>query len=95
MIHETAPQPFDHAPRSMAHRLGAILWPSFFAACVATMVCFALVDPLTLRDITFPGLEISRETGYAIGFFAFWAPRPHRACSPGSCCDPPAASTAR
>ena len=33
----------------------------------------ALVDPLTLRDITFPGLEISRETGYAIGFFAFWA----------------------
>ena len=73
MIHETAPQPFDHAPRSMAHRLGAILWPSFFAACVATMVCFALADPLTLRDITFPGLEISRETGYAIGFFAFWA----------------------
>jgi hypothetical protein len=69
---EHAPPPFDHPPRSMTQRLGAILWPSFFAACVATMVCFALIDPLTLRDITFPGLEIARETGYAIGFFAFW-----------------------
>lgn len=68
-----APLPFDHPPRSMAQRLGAILWPSFFAAAVSTMVCFAYIDPLTLRDITFPDLAISRETGYAIGFFAFWA----------------------
>jgi hypothetical protein len=73
MSPETVPQPFDHPPRSMAQRLGAILWPSFFAAAVSTMVCFALVDPLILRDITFPDLAISRETGYAIGFFAFWA----------------------
>ena len=49
MTRKTAPQPLDHAPRSMAQRLGAILWPSFFAAGVATMVCFALIDPLTLR----------------------------------------------
>ncbi|MBL8264368.1 MAG: hypothetical protein JNM58_18290 [Xanthomonadaceae bacterium] len=56
----------------MAQRLGAILWPSFFAAGVSTMVCFAMVDPLVLRDMTFPDLHISRETGYAIGFFAFW-----------------------
>ena len=73
MSHETAPLPFDHPPRSVAQRLGAILWPSFFAAGVSTMVCFAMIDPLTLRDITFPDLKISRETGYAIGFFAFWA----------------------
>ena len=72
MTHETAPAPFDHPPRPLSQRLGAILWPSFFAAGVATMVCFALIDPLILRDMTFPGLEISRETGYAIGFFAFW-----------------------
>jgi hypothetical protein len=72
MTQETAPAPFDHPPRPLSQRLGAILWPSFFAAGVSTMVCFALIDPLTLRDITFPGLEISRETGYAIGFFAFW-----------------------
>ena len=36
------------------------------------MVCFAMVDPLVLRDMTFPHLAISRETGYAIGFFMFW-----------------------
>lgn len=66
------PPPFDHPPRPLAQRLGAILWPSFFAAAVATMVCFALIDPLVLRDMTFPDLAITRETGYAIGFFAFW-----------------------
>ena len=68
----SAPLPFDHPPRSLSQRLGAILWPSFFAAGVSTMVCFALLDPLTLRDMTFPDLDIGRETGYAIGFFAFW-----------------------
>ena len=64
---------FDHPPRPLAQRLGAILWPSFFAAGVATMVFFAFVDPLELRDITFPGVEISRGAGYTIGFFMFWA----------------------
>lgn len=54
-------------------RWGAILWPSFFAAAVSTMVFFAKVDPIDLRDITWVGLEISREAGYTIGFFMFWA----------------------
>ena len=63
---------FDHAPRPLAQRLGAILWPSFFAAGVATMVFFAFVDPLQLRDMTFPDIEISRGLGYTIGFFMFW-----------------------
>ena len=63
---------FDHPPRPMAQRVGAILWPSFFAAGVATMVFFAFVDPLVLRDITFPGVEISRSLGYSIAFFMFW-----------------------
>ncbi|PJK04783.1 hypothetical protein CO610_11320 [Lysobacteraceae bacterium NML95-0200] len=63
---------FDHPPRPLAQRLGAILWPSFFAACVATMVFFAFVDPIELRDMTFPDLPISRVTGYSIGFFMFW-----------------------
>ena len=67
----TAPR-FDHPPRPMAQRVGAILWPSFFAAGVATMVFFAFVDPLALRDMTFPGIEISRGLGYSIGFFMFW-----------------------
>ena len=67
-----AEQPFDHPPRLLAQKVGAVLWPSFFAACVATMVFFAFIDPLHLRDITFPGIDISRETGYSIAFFMFW-----------------------
>ena len=63
---------FDHPPRSIAQRVGAIAWPSFFAAGVATMVFFAFVDPLQLRDLTWTDLEISRELGYTIGFFMFW-----------------------
>lgn len=64
--------PFDHPPRPLVQRLGAILWPSFFAAGVATMVFFAFVDPLQLADISFPGLGISRELGYSVAFFMFW-----------------------
>ena len=36
------------------------------------MVFFAFVDPLALRDMTFPDIEISRGLGYSIGFFMFW-----------------------
>jgi len=60
-------------PRPLVQRLGAILWPSFFAAGVATMVFFGLVDPLMLRDITFPELEMNRMAGYTIGFFLIWS----------------------
>jgi len=56
----------------LAQRLGAVLWPSFFAAGVATMVFFAFVDPLALRDMTFPELHLSRKLGYSLGFFMFW-----------------------
>lgn len=59
--------------RSRIVVLGAILWPSFFAAAVATVVFFIFVDPLVLRDITFPSLELSRMGGYTIAFFMFWA----------------------
>lgn len=63
----------DHPPRPLAQRVGAILWPSFFSAGVTTMVFFAFVDPMELRDITFPQLSISRELGYTVAFFLFWA----------------------
>lgn len=52
--------------------LGAVLWPSFLTAGVATMVFFANIDPLTLRAQTVPDWEISREGGYTIGFLMFW-----------------------
>ncbi len=66
------PPLFDHPPRPMSQRLGAILWPSFFSAGVSTMVFFGHVDPLALRDMTFPDLPLTRELGYSIGFFVFW-----------------------
>jgi len=64
---------FDHPPRPLAQRLGAILWPSFFAAGVSTMVLFAFVDPLDLAAISFPDIEISRQAGHTIAFLGFWA----------------------
>ncbi len=63
---------FDHTPRPLSQTVGAILWPSFFAAGVTTMVFFAFVDPLDLRDMTFPSLPMTRGLGYSIGFFMFW-----------------------
>ncbi|MFU8877573.1 MAG: hypothetical protein ACNA7E_05490 [Wenzhouxiangellaceae bacterium] len=63
---------FDHAPRPLAQRLGAILWPSFFAAGVSTMVLFAFVDPLELAAISFPEFEISRQAGHTVAFLGFW-----------------------
>ncbi len=62
----------DPQAQPLVQRLGAILWPSFFAAGVATMVFFALVDPLALAEISFPEWSISRELGYTLGFFTFW-----------------------
>ncbi|MEO6186951.1 MAG: hypothetical protein ABIP38_06715 [Steroidobacteraceae bacterium] len=64
---------FDHARRSSSQKLGAILWPSFFTAGVATMVCFAFFDPAELLALAVPGHSISRELGYTVGFFLFWA----------------------
>ena len=59
-----------HLP--LAARVGAVLWPSFFAAGVATMVFFAVVDPDELATITWPTLHVNREVGYTLGFFMFW-----------------------
>lgn len=59
-------------PRPRAQRFGAILWPSFFAAGIATMVFSAYIDPMELRDITFPAMNISRGMGYTMAFFLFW-----------------------
>ena len=57
----------------LSARFGAVLWPSFFSAGVATTVFFAIVDPVELNEITWSGFQVSREVGYTIGFFMFWA----------------------
>ncbi len=59
-------------PRPLGQRLAAILWPSFLWAGIATMVLFALVDPVDLHAISFPQWQLSRTAGYSIGFFMFW-----------------------
>lgn len=65
--------PAPNAPRSaVVQQLGAVLWPSFFAAVVAAAVFFSLVDPLKLGAISFPEHRISRELGYTLGFLLLW-----------------------
>lgn len=67
------PTPPASAATPTLLRWGAVLWPSFFAAGVATTVFFALVDPLELADAAWPHVRVSRELGYSLGFFGFWA----------------------
>jgi hypothetical protein len=53
--------------------IALVLWPSFLAACGASLLFFAAIDPALLRDVgprLFAGLD--REAGYAVGFLFFW-----------------------
>jgi hypothetical protein len=54
--------------------IALVLWPSFLAASVASLLFFAAVDPQLLRDAG-PRIfdNLNREAGYALGFFFFWA----------------------
>ncbi|WP_282297658.1 hypothetical protein [Stenotrophomonas sp. PS02289] len=72
-MNDTSDTPPMSRRRLLIRQWGAILWPSFVAAGLASMVFFAFVDPLRLRDITFPQHAVSREMGYTLGFFMFWA----------------------
>jgi hypothetical protein len=50
-----------------------VAWPSFIVAAVATMICFAFIDPLLVGHDDFPPPAFAtRMSGYAIGFFFFW-----------------------
>ena len=43
-----------------------------YSAGVATMVCFAIFDPVDLFSLVFPEHSVGRELGYTLGFFLFW-----------------------
>jgi len=67
------------APPSRSRRpergldIALVLWPSFLAACGASLLFFAAIDPALLRNVgprLFAGLD--REAGYAVGFLFFW-----------------------
>ena len=52
--------------------LGAIIWPSFVFAGIASMLFFASFDPTEIGYFaTFP-LELSAIQGYSLGFGLFW-----------------------
>jgi len=65
-------RPSPNRRQQLIQQWGAILWPSFIAAGLASVVFFAFVDPLRLQAISFPGTQISREMGYTAAFFMFW-----------------------
>jgi hypothetical protein len=66
--------PLDVTTRSrLLQDAGVLLWSSFLAACVATMVFFAYFDPLLMReDHAPPSWLADRMSAYTAGFFFFW-----------------------
>ncbi len=63
------------SPRSLsrlARAVGIIGWASFLAAALATMLCFAFLDPQSLLEGRAPSWWGPRMRVYAIGFFFFW-----------------------
>ena len=50
--------------------VATVIWISFLAASVATMLFFALFDPVELLATV--DIDVGSQTGYAIGFFFFW-----------------------
>jgi hypothetical protein len=53
-----------------AQAVATVVWISFLAASVATMLFFALFDPVELFATV--GLDVGSQSGYALGFFFFW-----------------------
>jgi hypothetical protein len=72
----TARKPEDNEVRDRQQwvAIALVLWPSFLAASVASLLFFAAVDPQLLRNAG-PRIfdNLNREAGYALGFFFFWA----------------------
>jgi hypothetical protein len=69
----TSAAPSSTSRPARALNVALVVWPSFLAACGASLLFFAAVDPILLRDAgpqLFAGLD--RESGYALGFAFFW-----------------------
>lgn len=52
--------------------IATVVWISFLTAAVATMVFFAIFDPVELGSLLGSEADIDRQSGYAVGFFCFW-----------------------
>jgi hypothetical protein len=52
--------------------IAIVVWISFLAAAIGTMLFFALFDPVDLSGVFDDDGDIGRDAGYAAGFFFFW-----------------------
>ncbi len=52
--------------------VATVVWISFLSAALATMLFFAMFDPVELANDLDEDLQIGRQAGYAVGFFFFW-----------------------
>ena len=85
--------PDPESPAAPPPELGArgraiviVMWCSFLAASVATMISFAFVDPAPIVAVLpWAGPGASRTTVYSLGFFYFWAICAAAALSRRSC----------
>ena len=66
------PSDGTHDLGARGRALGVIVWSAFLAAALATMLCFALLDPLAISAGEAPAWWTGRLRVYAIGFFFFW-----------------------
>ena len=66
---DSGPSPIASLPA--VQRVSAVLWPSFLLAGTATVVFFALIDPLVMLDCQ-GAPPLSRTGAYSLGFFLFW-----------------------
>ena len=64
-------EPSSVASLPLIQRLSAVLWPSFVLAGVATVVFFALIDPVSMLECE-GSPPFSRTAAYSVGFFSFW-----------------------
>lgn len=71
----SAAEPEPSAPADLSPRgrsIGVIVWCSFLVGAAATMICFALIDPLGSPLNGLPEWWTTRRAVYAFGFLFFW-----------------------
>jgi len=61
-----------HELCNRARGVAVVAWSAFLAAALATMLCFAFIDPLALSAGETPEWWSTRLHVYAVGFFFFW-----------------------
>lgn len=71
MVTESVPTSSTMKALPLVQRVSAVLWPSFLFAGLATVVFFALIDPLGMVEYRGEA-PMSRTAAYSLGFFGFW-----------------------